>query len=119
MRRFDPDPRLQIPQQLMLKTLLVWLPFGCQLTDKPLRNNLVRAFEDGRSRAKTLTERGSCHVRRGIEDMSVELEKNIGAGVTQPIDRTGRRAGCGESGHLASILAGEMSPFSRLRSSLA
>jgi hypothetical protein len=81
MRRFDPGPRLQFLLQLALKRFSVWLPFGCQLTDKPLRNILIRALQSYRLCAGTLAERGSCLVRRSIQDVRIKLEKDVGAGV--------------------------------------
>jgi hypothetical protein len=82
MRRFDPDPRLQIPQQLSSSGFQTGCHFGCQLTDNPLRSSLIRALQSRRLCAEALAE-GCCRlVRRSVEDMSVELEKNIGAGVT-------------------------------------
>jgi hypothetical protein len=85
MRRFDPDPRLQIFQRLTLKRFSVWLPFGCQLTDTLLRNSLIRGPGCGRLCAETLAERGSCLVRRSTEDVRIELEKNIGTRVTRTV----------------------------------
>ena len=81
MRRFDPGPRLQSFQEHTLKRFSTWLLFGCQLDDNPLRNSLIRDLQGGRLSAKTPAERRSCHVRRRIEDVCIELEKDVGAGV--------------------------------------
>jgi hypothetical protein len=55
---------------------------GCQLTGKPLQNSLIRARKSRRLCAEALTRRGSRLVRRSVEDVSIELEKYVGAGVT-------------------------------------
>ena len=83
MRQFDPDPRLQHLlnnlERLVQAGFSPWQPIG----EKPKLINRVGSHASRKSTRQLPTQRFCCHVRRSIEDVRVEAEKNIGARVAK------------------------------------
>jgi hypothetical protein len=90
MRRFDPGPRLQILNnlpQLKPEDTYSGCQYGCQLA---LQSSLASCWGSCGSRTSTaqLSTQGlGRQVRRFVQDMSVELEKNVGARVSKALLR--------------------------------